>query len=195
MPLAFASLLGGMTTLIGTLPNVIISDFREDHIGVAFNMFDFTLLGVIVTLAGVAFIVVVGWRLLPARPEPLTLGGVLDVGNYMTEVRVPDHSQFVGKALRDVEELVEEDVAAAGLLHRGVVHAAPSSYQIIDANDILIVEADPEGLRIFVDRWGFELGGSANLQSEIDQALDPDESIIFGGDRGPRKSGCRPQRP
>ena len=188
MPLAFASLLGGMTTLIGTPPNVIISDFREANTGVPFNMFDFTLVGVIVTLAGVLFIVGVGWRLVPTRPEPLTLGGVLDVGSYMTEARIPDDSQFVGKALRDVEELVEEDTAVAGLIHRGVVHAAPSSYQILDANDVLIIEGDPEDLRTFVDRTGFELGGSANLQAEINRTLDPDEATIVEVIVGPESS-------
>ena len=185
MPLAFASLLGGMTTLIGTPPNVIISDFREAQTGVSFNMFDFTLVGVMVTAAGVLFIVGVGWRLIPVRPEPLTMGGALDIGSYMTEVRVPEGSQFVGNMLRDVEELVEEDVAIVGFIHRGVVHAAPSSYQIIDANDILIIEADPEDLRAFVDRSGFELEGSRDIQAEIDQALNPDEATIVEAIVGP----------
>ena len=185
MPLAFASLLGGMTTLIGTPPNVIISDFREANTGVSFNMFDFTLVGVIVTAAGVLFIVGVGWRLIPVRPEPLTMGGALDIGSYMTEVRVPEDSQFVGNMLRDVEELVEEDVAIVGFIHRGVVHAAPSSYQIIDANDILIIEADPEDLSTFVDRSGFELEGSRDIQAEIDQALNPDEATIVEAIVGP----------
>ncbi len=185
MPLAFASLLGGMTTLIGTPPNVIISDFREANTGVSFNMFDFTLVGVIVTAAGVLFIVGVGWRLIPVRPEPLTMGGSLDIGSYMTEARVPEDSQFVGNMIRDVEELVEEDVAIVGFIHRGVVHAAPSSYQIIDANDILIIEADPEDLRTFVDRSGFELEGSRDIQAEIDQALNPDEATIVEAIVGP----------
>ena len=185
MPLAFASLLGGMITLIGTPPNVIISDFREANTGVSFNMFDFTLVGVIVTAAGVLFIVGVGWRLIPVRPEPLTMGGALDIGSYMTEVRVPEDSQFVGNMLRDVEELVEEDVAIVGFIHRGVVHAAPSSYQIIDANDILIIEADPEDLSTFVDRSGFGLEGSRDIQAEIDQALNPDEATIVEAIVGP----------
>ena len=90
MPLAFASLLGGMTTLIGTPPNVIISNFRQDQVGVPFNMFDFTLVGLAITAAGVVFIVLVGWRLIPARQTPLTLGETLDIESYMTEVRVPE---------------------------------------------------------------------------------------------------------
>ena len=90
MPLAFASLLGGMTTLIGTPPNVIISNFRQDQVGVPFNMFDFTPVGLAITAAGIAFIVLVGWRRIPARQTPLTLGDTLDIESYMTEVPVPE---------------------------------------------------------------------------------------------------------
>ena len=178
MPLAFASLLGGMTTLIGTPPNVIISEFRQEYLGVTFNMFDFTLVGLAVTAAGALFIVVAGWRLIPSRQEPLTLGEALDIGSYMTEVRVPDDSRFVGELFRDLEEFVDEDVAIAGLVHRGVVYAAPSSYQIIDANDVLIIEADPEDLRNFVDQTGFELEGSRDAQAEIAQTLSAEDVSI-----------------
>ena len=178
MPLAFASLLGGMTTLIGTPPNIIISNFRQDQVGVPFNMFDFTLVGLAITAAGVAFIVLVGWRLIPARQTPLTLGDTLDIESYMTEVRVPEESRFVGKRLRDIEEFADEDVTIAGLLHHGIVYGAPSSYQIIDANDILIIEADPEDLGIFVDNTGFELEGSGDVQSEISQTLGSGDASI-----------------
>ena len=92
--------------------------------------------GLVVTAAGVIFIVAVVWRLIPARPEPFTLGGGLDIRNYLAEVRVPEGSSCVGKVLRNVEELVEQHVAIAGLLHQGAVYAAPSIYQIINANDM-----------------------------------------------------------
>ena len=178
MPLAFASLLGGMTTLIGTPPNVIISNFRQEQVGVAFGLFDFTLVGVAVTVAGMLFIALGGWRLVPDREAPRTLGGILDIESYMTELRVPEGSRFVGRILRDLEELGDEDVAIAGLLHRGAVYAAPSSYQIIDANDILIIEADPEDLRSFVEQTGFELVGSAGADTEIDEALSAEDVVI-----------------
>lgn len=178
MPLAFASLLGGMTTLIGTPPNVIISNFREEQVGVPFQMFDFTLVGLAITAAGVVFIVLVGWRLIPSRETPLTLGETVDIESYMTEVRVPEGSRFVGKRLREIEEFADEDVAIAGLLHRGIVYGAPSSYQIIDANDILIIEADPEDLGAFVDNTGFELEGSRDTQSEISQSLGSEDVAI-----------------
>ena len=179
MPLAFASLLGGMITLIGTPPNVIISNFRQEAAGVPFHMFDFALVGLAITVAGTLFITLLGWRLIPPRQAPLTLGEMLDIENYMAEVRVPVRSRFVGRRIRDVEELANEDVAIAGLLHRGVVYGAPSSYQIIDADDILIIEAAPEDLHTFVADTGFELQGSRDIQSEINQTLDAaDTSIV-----------------
>ena len=178
MPLAFASLLGGMITLIGTPPNVIISNFRQEQAGVAFNMFDFAPVGIAITLAGVLFITLVGWRLIPSRQAPLSLGEMLDIENYMAEVRVPVRSRFVGKLIRDIEEFANEDVVIAGLLHRGTVYGAPSSYQIIDADDILIIEADPEDLRAFVEATGFELEGSRDIESEVGQTFDAEDVTV-----------------
>ncbi len=178
MPLAFTSLLGGMITLIGTPPNVIIANYREEQLGAPFQMFDFTLVGLMITAAGVAFIVLMGWRLIPSRQTPLTLGDTVDIESYMTEVQVPEDSRFVGQRLRDIEEFADEDVTIAGLMHRGIVYAAPSSYQVIDANDILIVEADPEDLARFMANTGFELAGSADAQSEISQTLDAENVSI-----------------
>ena len=185
MPLAFSSLLGGMITLIGTPPNVIISNFREEQVGVPFQMFDFALVGLAITAAGALFIALVGWRLIPSRRAPTALGDMMDIANYMAEVQVPEGSRFVGQRVRDIEDFADEDVAIAGLLHRGIVYGAPSSYQIIDANDILIIEAAPEDLRTFVDSTGFELQGSRDIQSEIDQTLDSQDVTVLEAIVGP----------
>ena len=158
--------------MIGTPPNIIISNFRLEQSGAAFNMFDFALVGLGLTVAGVAFIALVGWRLLPSRSAPGSLGDALHIEDYMTEVRVPEDSRFVGLMVRDLEELAKDDVAIVGLLHNGVVHAAPSSFQIIDANDIYIIEADPEDLKTFVDKTGFALEGSSrDIKADIDETL------------------------
>ena len=178
MPLAFASLLGGLTTLIGTPPNIIISNFRQEESGVPFHMFDFAPVGLAVATAGVLFVALVGWRLLPARKAPLALGDTLDIEDYMTEVRVPEGSRLVGKLVRDLEELAKEDVAIAGLIHKEVVYGAPSSYQIIDADDIFIIEAAPEDLKAFVDATGFILEGSRNIREEIDQTLSSEDVSV-----------------
>ena len=178
MPVAFASLLGGMVTLIGTPPNIIISNFRRDEAGVAFQMFDFALVGVGVALVGIAFMALFGRRLIPARRARLALGDTLHIEEYMTELRVPADSRFVGSQVRDLEELAEEDVAIVGMLRRGEVYVAPSSSEVIDADDILIVEADAEDLRLFVDSSGFVLVGSRDIRADVDKTLSSDEVLV-----------------
>ena len=185
MPLAFASLLGGLTTLIGTPPNIIISNFRQQESGEPFHMFDFTSVGLGIAVAGIVFIALVGWRLIPPRKAPLALGDTLHIEDYMTEVRVPENSRLVGQLVRDLEEMAEEDVAIVGLLRRGVVYGAPSSYEVIDADDIFIVEADPEDLRAFTDSTGFVLEGSRDMRAEIDQSLSSEDVSLVEAIVGP----------
>ena len=185
MPLAFASLLGGLTTLIGTQPNIVISNFRQEEAGAPFHMFDFMPVGLGIAVAGILFISLVGWRLIPSRKAPLAMGDTLHIEDYMTEVRVPENSRLVGKLVRDLEEMAEEDVAIAGLLRRGVVYGAPSSYEVIDADDIFIVEADPEDLRSFTDSTGFILEGSRDMREEIDQSLSSEDVSLVEAIVGP----------
>ena len=185
MPLAFASLLGGLTTLIGTPPNIVISNFRQEEAGAPFHMFDFMPVGLGIAVVGILFISLVGWRLIPSRKAPLAMGDTLHIEDYMTEVRVPENPRLVGKLVRDLEEMAEEDVAIAGLLRRGVVYGAPSSYEVIDADDIFIVEADPEDLRSFTDSTGFILEGSRDMREEIDQSLSSEDVSLVEAIVGP----------
>ena len=102
MPLAFGSILGGTTTLIGTQPNLIISGFRESHEELdAFAMFDFLPVGAPLTLVGVMFIVLVGWRLVPSRKQAGIEG--FETGTYLTEARIPEGSRTAGTTLREVK--------------------------------------------------------------------------------------------
>lgn len=185
MPLAFASLLGGLTTLVGTPPNIIISNFRKEEAGEAFKMFDFAPVGIGVAAVGILFIALVGWRLIPSRKAPLALGDTLHIEDYMTEVRVPEGSRFVGKLVRDLENLAEEDVAIIGMLRRGVVYSAPSSYEVIDADDVFIVEADPEDLRSFVDSSGCILEGPRDMREDFNRTLGSDEVTVVEAIVGP----------
>ena len=179
MPLAFASLLGGMTTLIGTPPNIIISAFRQDMTGKAFNMFDFTPVGLGVALCGVLFISLVGWRLIPRRQSQGTLGETIDIEGYMTEVRASRDSRFVGKLVRDLEETINEDVAIVGLIRNGVGYGAPSSYEIIDTDDVFIIEANPNDLNAFIGETGFEFEWSGDIRSDIDKTVNAEDVVIL----------------
>ncbi len=179
MPLAFSSLLGGMTTLIGTPPNIIISAFRHDTTGRAFNMFDFTPVGLGVALCGVIFISLVGWRLIPRRQSQGTLGEAIDIESYMTEVRVSENSSFGGKLVRDLEETINEDVAIVGLIRNGVGYGAPSSYEIIDTGDVFIIEANPDDLNAFIGETGFIFEGSGDIRSNIDKTVNAEDVALL----------------
>ena len=145
MPLAFGSILGGMTTLIGTPPNLIVSSFRASKGDGSFAMFDYTPVGLAVAAAGVAFIALVGWRLVPTRKGAGS--EEFDAGAYLTEARVPKKAKAAGMSLGDIEEKLQEaDAQVVGLIRNEVRVIAPSSMRKIWPGDILIIEADPKAL-------------------------------------------------
>jgi di/tricarboxylate transporter len=116
MPLSFASILGGMITLIGTPPNIIIASFREQAVGEPFGMFDFAPVGAVTALVGVIFIVGIGWRLIPAvSSEGSVHDKPLPHEDYVAEVRVAENSSMIGRRVRDLDhEADEADVAFSG---------------------------------------------------------------------------------
>lgn len=157
MPLAFASILGGMTTLIGTPPNLIVAAFRAENGGPApFGMFDFTPVGLVVALAGIAFITLLGWRLVPDRRRAGVEG--FETAAYLTEARVPEKAKAIGMTLGEVERaLVEADVQVIGLVRGEVRLAAPRPHWRVRAGDILQLEAEPEALASGLTTLGLRL--------------------------------------
>ena len=118
MPLSFATILGGMVTLIGTPPNIIIASIREDSLGEPFRMFDFAPVGGVAAIAGLAFVALIGWRLIPARAD--ATAELEDLASYIAELVVPEGSKHIGKRLAELEEEAEKaDVAIVGLLRDG----------------------------------------------------------------------------
>lgn len=172
MPLAFASILGGTTTLIGTPPNLIISGFRANQSGQGgFAMFDFGLAGVPLTLAGLAFIALLGWRLVPARAQPGAAG--FDTGAYLTEARVPEGSKAAGMRLREIElELDAADAQIVGLVRNEVKMNAPSGGRVVRAGDILVIEAEVGALPGVLSALGLELEEAAAAPAPADSAAD-----------------------
>lgn len=145
MPLAFGSILGGTTTLIGTPPNLIISGFRQSAGMEGFSMFAFTPVGVVVTLAGLAFIALVGWRLVPARKQTGIEG--FETGAYITEARIPADSKLHGLTLRQIDDqLGDLDAQVVGLVRNEVRLTAPHANRRVYANDILVIECEAETL-------------------------------------------------
>jgi len=181
MPLAFGSLLGGLTTLIGTPPNIIIATFRAETGAEPFRMFDFTPVGLGVAAAGILFIILVGWRLVPQRKGQASREELFQIENYLTEVQIGEESEIVGQPLRDLHRVPEVDVVIVGLIRNERRLPAPSSFEILRAGDILIVEASSEDLKELVDSLDLDLIGSEKPDEEALQSRDVDliEAVVM----------------
>ena len=158
MPLSFATILGGMVTLIGTPPNIIIAAFRAEALGEPYHMFDFAPVGGVCAIVGVLFVMFIGWRLIPAdRAQHDTGKELFDLKNYIAEAHVPKGSPVVGKRVRELDEDTEEaDGAIVGLVRRGARLPGLARRTVIEAGDILVVEAGPEAIEKLVGKLGLE---------------------------------------
>ena len=157
MPLSFATILGGMITLIGTPPNIIIASIREETLGAPFAMFDFAPVGGVAAIAGLAFVAVVGWRMIPDRADH-TLGSA-EIAQYIAELTVPEGSEHIGKRLAELRDAGEKaDVEILGMIRNGKRRYGTSANAILQSNDALVLKAAPEALDEF--RTALSLGFS-----------------------------------
>ena len=168
MPIAFSSLLGGMITLIGTPPNIIIATFRADYTGEAFGMFDFAPVGLALTIAGILFITLLGWRLLPNRKGQASDSDRFEIENYITEVRVTKDSKIKDTTYGDIRSLTEDDVTPLGLVRRKKRIHMPRLNEVLKTNDIIILEADTDSLNTFIDKSGVKLVGDKKFRKDAE---------------------------
>ena len=167
MPLSFGSILGGMMTLMGTPPNIIIASYRQELTGQSFGIFDFSPVGVILALGGVVFITFVGWRLIPKGRRGNKAGeDLFEITDYITELRVLEDSPVIGRGLRDLETLADDEVLGVGVL-RGDNHIiAGARYARLRVGDIVIVASDPSALAKLVKTAKLELVGKEAFKTE-----------------------------
>jgi di/tricarboxylate transporter len=158
MPIAFGSMLGGMITLIGTPPNIIIASFRESYTDTSFAMFDFAWVGLPVAIIGILFIALGGWRLIPrerkggAAPEEL-----FSIEEYVIEVRVGEKSPLAGKRVTHLDLATGEDINVAARVNDDGQIVQPEPWQPVAAGDIFILRADPADLGDVLEKLGLEL--------------------------------------
>jgi di/tricarboxylate transporter len=167
MPLAFGSILGGMTTLIGTPPNLIVSEYRANTGAESFAMFDFAPVGLSVALVGILFIGLIGWRLVPHRKH----SGLdsFDSGKYLSEVRIVEGSKAANKRLREVEQMLDEtDAQIISMVRNEVRIPAPNSRRVLKAGDILIIEVEPESLASVLSSLGVVLEEDVPIETDDD---------------------------
>jgi len=150
MPLSFCTILGGMITLIGTPPNIIIATIREDSLGEPFRMFDFAPVGGVAAITGLVFVALIGWRLIPARDSGVGSDRIKELAPYIAELAIPGGSKLVGTRLRDLDApAAEADVGLLGLMRDGKRRFGTGRNLTLREGDILIVEAHPDALDEF----------------------------------------------
>lgn len=179
MPLAFATILGGMLTLIGTPPNLIVSGFRQETLGAPFAMFDYAYVGGIVALAGLAFVALVGWRLIPVRQEAAaeddeTAGLMRD---YVAELVVPDESRTIGLTRREIDEIADKaDATLIAVQRKGRRVYGRAGLWKIEIGDILLIEAAPATLEEL--RLDLQLAYPDGLSADAPRIAGEGEALI-----------------
>ncbi|HCW68456.1 MAG TPA: SLC13 family permease [Thalassospira lucentensis] len=177
MPLAFGSILGGMTTLIGTPPNLIVSGFRAELNGSGFSMFDFTPVGIAIAASGLVFVILLGRFLVPTRERAGAEG--FETGSYLTEARITEGSKAIGMLLRDINnELEKTDAQVIGLIRNERRIPAPNPFRELHQNDVLLIETEPEGLAAALSAVELTLEAEWNDAQAKLKAQDSDEKTL-----------------
>jgi di/tricarboxylate transporter len=169
MPLSFASILGGMITLIGTPPNIVIAEYRGSVMGEPYHMFDFAPVGLAVAIVGVAYVAIIGWRLIPvARGKHNMAKELFELGSYVAEVKVPEESAAVGQRVRDLDEITREhEVEIIGLIRRGQRQPGMARRVEIRKNDVLVLKAAPDGIEGMVGALGLKYTRKNNAEDGL----------------------------
>ena len=180
MPLSFATILGGMVTLIGTPPNIIIASFRERAVGEPFKMFDFAPVGLTVAFAGIIFVATVGWRLMPNGGETeKKRESHVDLEGYVAELVVPAKSNVIDKKVRDLyDDADEHDAAILGVVRNGQRIGGFGAEIELRAKDILIVEAAAEDIDSFRGAVGLEYFGEKSGEDVVTGGLELLEVVV-----------------
>ena len=160
MPLAFASILGGMNTKIGTPPNIIISEFREEYTGNPFEFFDFAFAGFPVSFLGILFITLVGWRFVKLREEGSEQRPLLDIQDYLVEMTIEEGSNLVGKRVHELTGKLGSDNVLMGVVSEKGTIRKPHHQETFEALQILVLKISPDDV--------------AGVQTEFGLSLDPD---------------------
>jgi di/tricarboxylate transporter len=188
MPLSFATILGGMITLIGTPPNIVVAQYRHDALGSSFSMFAFAPVGLAVAVTGIAFVTLVGWRLLPARlSEPLADEDPTE-SLYVAELRVGEDAKESEITVNDLYPVADDkDINILGLIRHGRRMRGFARREQIQPGDFLVVEGEPKGIEAFMGAAKLDFAGSEKHKPgltggnlSLREAIVPDSARIAG---------------
>ena len=181
MPLAFASILGGMNTVIGTPPNIIIAQYRQEYTGVSFNFFDYSLVGLAVSVLGILFISIIGYRLVKVRENKTEITRLIDLKNYLFEVTVREDSKAIGLRLSEIKKIAGPETEILGLVNETGAVSSVSMATKIQAGQILVIKTSPDDISSIQEALGFEIADNLNTIQESD--LDEMEVMVTAGSR------------
>ncbi|MDZ4373299.1 MAG: SLC13 family permease [Phenylobacterium sp.] len=157
MPMSFGALLGGAVTLVGTSPNIIVSQMREEILGRPFGMYDYAPVGLAITAAGLAFLTI-AYRLLPAeRAAPETMEAALAASPYVTEVEVPEDWDPARTTVAKLRRLAEGDVEVMALLRDGRRKPSPHPNVRLRPGDVLMLSGANQALDDLIARLKLRL--------------------------------------
>ncbi len=187
MALSFATILGGMITLIGTPPNIVISQYRQQALGEPFQMFDFSPVGLVVAGVGILFVALIGWRFVPEREDKNADAAAGESGLFVAEARPKPNSKSIGILVGDLLPLAnDKDVHVLGLVRRGKRLRGFAHNEEIRKSDYLVLEGEPKAIEEFIgaaelDYSGSEKhGGMASASLVLQEVIIPENSRLIG---------------
>jgi di/tricarboxylate transporter len=181
MPLAFACILGGMNTTIGTPPNIIISEYKSTISDAGFNFFDFSYVGLSITFLSIVFIAVIGNRLIRLRDDAASGSSLIDLKGYLFEVEVNESSSAIGMTLSAFKKEAGEDTEVLGIVNEnGGVKKVKNNLRI-KAGQILVIKTPPDDISSILNVFDFSI--PKELHSFEDDDLEEIEAMITPGSR------------
>ena len=176
IPLSFASILGGMNTKIGTPPNIIISEFRNDFADKDFAFFDFAFAGVPVSILGILFIALIGWRLIKKRPINSENNPLIELEDYLVEMVITENSKLIEKRALDFRQELDTDTALMGQIDENGKKIEIHGNQKLYEGQILIMKINPDMVADIQQEFGLDIDSENDLTSIED--LGGIEAII-----------------
>ncbi|HKV07032.1 MAG TPA: SLC13 family permease [Thermoanaerobaculia bacterium] len=183
IPLSFASMFGGVCTLIGTSTNILVSSIAAEHGLSPFGMFELSPLGLVLFTVGALYLLTVGVRLIPDRRAGADLTQSYGMGDYLTEILVLPDSPAVGRLLRDSPLVRDLDLDVLEIQRGGRLLPAPGAETVLAANDLLRVRCDVRKIRQAEKQEGIVLKSGLKWRDEDLRASEAAllEAVIVPG--------------
>ena len=167
MPLSFGSILGGLVTLIGTPPNILIANYRQQMTGEAFTMFDYAPVGGGIAICGIFFMLFIGWKLVKVRKQTTGLE-LFDVEKYLFELKVTEESTFFEKRAGELKDsLAEQNLTLLSMVHRRENISVVYRRQLISASDLLMIQGSHDDIAQFSKNHNLQIVSAENAQREV----------------------------